>query len=71
MFVGDARLSPTSPFASNVHVLTDNGLAVVPTHQRTGVSRALLLETFGQAHRRGATKVALRVLGPNLGARAL
>ena len=54
-----------------MHVLTDNGLAVVPTHQRTGVSRALLLETVGQAHRRGATKVALRVLGPNLGARAL
>ena len=70
MFVGDARLSPTSRLASNAHVLTVNGLAVAPRHQRTGVSRALQLETVGQARRRGATKVSLRVLGLNLGARA-
>jgi len=71
VIVGYARLSPTTSLASNAHVLTVNGLAVAPTHQRTGVGRALLLETVGQARRRGATKVALRVLGPNLGARAL
>jgi len=71
VIVGYARLSPTTSLASNAHVLTVNGLAVAPTHQRTGVGRALLLETVGQARRRGATKVALRVLGQNLGARAL
>lgn len=70
MLIGYARLSPTSRLASNAHVLTVNGLAVAPRHQRTGVSRALLLETVGQARRRGATKVSLRVLGLNLGARA-
>ncbi len=71
MLVGYARLSPTCRLASNAHVLTVNGLAVAPTHQRTDIGRALLRETVEQARRRGATKVALRVLGHNLGARAL
>ena len=69
--VGYARLSQTAPMPSHRHVLSVNGLAVAPSHQRLGLGRALLGEAVSRARQRGACKVTLRVLGPNLGAQAL
>ncbi len=47
------------------------GLAVDPGHQRTGAGRALVHAVVQQARARGARKLSLRVLGPNVTARRL
>ena len=59
------------PLASHAHVLGINGLAVAPAAQGRGVGRALIEAAVTEAARRGATKVQLRVLGENPGARRL
>jgi ribosomal protein S18 acetylase RimI-like enzyme len=59
------------PLPSHQHVLGINGLAVDPSAQGRGVGRALVEAAVAEAARRGASKVALRVLGENPGARRL
>lgn len=59
------------PLDSHRHVLGINGLAVDPAAQGKGVGRALVDAAVAEAGRRGATKVALRVLSENPGARRL
>ncbi len=59
------------PLASHRHVLGINGLAVDPSAQGRGVGRALVEAAVAEAGRRGASKVSLRVLGENAGARRL
>lgn len=59
------------PLDSHRHVLGINGLAVAPAAQGKGVGRALVEAAVEEAGRRGATKVSLRVLGENPGARRL
>lgn len=46
-------------------MLTINGLAVSPEHQRQGIGLALVQAALEEARRRGARKVSLRVLAPN------
>jgi ribosomal protein S18 acetylase RimI-like enzyme len=53
------------------HVLELRGLAVHPDHQRSGAGRRLVEASVEQARDRGARKLALRVLGTNIGARKL
>lgn len=69
--VGYVRLHQPGPLPSHAHVLVVNGLAVAPEHQRSGAGRALLEAALAQARARGASKVTLRVLRPNLPARRL
>lgn len=59
------------PLDSHKHVLGINGLAVDPAAQGNGVGQALIEAAVEEAGRRGATKVSLRVLGENPGARRL
>jgi len=59
------------PTASHAHVLAIGGLAVAPAVQGHGVGRRLVAGAVSAAAARGATKVTLRVLGPNAGARRL
>lgn len=59
------------PVGSHRHVLSINGLAVDPAAQGRGVGRALVEAAVAEAGKRGATKVSLRVLGENPGARRL
>lgn len=69
--VGYATLSQPMPFASHGHVLQLNGLAVDPLHRRSGAGRRLIGAIVEEARGRGARKLSLRVLGPNIGARRL
>jgi ribosomal protein S18 acetylase RimI-like enzyme len=59
------------PLPAHEHVLGINGLAVAPAAQGRGVGRVLIEAAVAEAARRGASKVALRVLGANEGARRL
>ncbi len=59
------------PLPSHAHVLAVNGLAVAPGAQGRGVGRRLIEGVLGTARNRGLTKVTLRVLGHNAGARRL
>ena len=59
------------PLPSHQHVLGINGLAVDPSAQGRGIGRALVEAAVSEATRRGATKLTLRVLGENTGARRL
>lgn len=59
------------PLDSHRHVVGINGLAVDPAAQGHGVGRALVEAAVTEAGGRGATKVSLRVLGENPGARRL
>lgn len=59
------------PLPSHQHVLGINGLAVAPSAQGSGVGQALVEAAVAEAARRGASKVQLRVLGENPGARRL
>jgi ribosomal protein S18 acetylase RimI-like enzyme len=68
---GYLRLASSSRFASSDHVLTINGVAVDPAKQRRGVGRALIDAAVGEARRRGARKLTLRVFSPNTAARRL
>ena len=69
--VGYVRLHQSGPLPSHAHVLTVNGLAVAPELQGAGVGRALLQAALEDAGARGARKVSLRVLAPNVRARRL
>ena len=69
--LGYVRLDQTGPLPSHAHVLTINGLAVSPEHQRQGIGLALVQAALEEARRRGARKVSLRVLAPNARARRL
>jgi ribosomal protein S18 acetylase RimI-like enzyme len=67
----NAKLGQSVQLASHEHVLDLTGLAVAPAHHRRGVGRLLAEATVTEARRRGARKLALRVLAPNLAARRL
>jgi ribosomal protein S18 acetylase RimI-like enzyme len=68
---GYAKLGQSVQLASHEHVLDLTGLAVAPAYHRRGVGRLLVEATVTEARRRGARKLALRVLAPNLAARRL
>lgn len=69
--VGYVTLHQSIPLATHSHVLEINGLAVDPAHQGQGVGRRLVEEAKREARRRGARKLTLRVLRPNVSARQL
>jgi ribosomal protein S18 acetylase RimI-like enzyme len=69
--VGYLTLQQALPVPAHAHVLTVNGLAVHPSAAGKGVGRALVAEALRVAVARGARKVTLRVLGPNVAARRL
>ena len=69
--VGYAILGPATPLDSNAHVQMLHGLGVDPAVGRRGVGRALVRGAVEQARTRGATRLRLRVLGHNDGARRL
>ncbi|MEU8823707.1 GNAT family N-acetyltransferase [Streptomyces sp. NPDC048636] len=69
--VGYLRLVPAIPLASNAHVRQIQGLAVDERARGRGVARALLAAAYERARRAGATRITLRVLGPNTPARRL
>ncbi len=68
---GYAELGQSLPIPAHDHVLDLRGLAVDPARQRRGAGRGLVLATAQEARRRGARKLALRVLSVNVGARGL
>jgi ribosomal protein S18 acetylase RimI-like enzyme len=68
---GYARLARVTSLAATDHVRAIGGFAVDPARQRQGVGRALLAAAAREASARGATRLTLRVLGPNDGARRL
>ncbi|MEU6065725.1 GNAT family N-acetyltransferase [Streptomyces sp. NPDC047082] len=69
--VGYIRLGFPTPLAANAHVRQIQGLAVHDDARGRGVGRALLRAAVDEAHRRGARRVTLRVLGHNTPARGL
>lgn len=69
--VGYATLHNAIPLPAHAHVLEINGVAVHPAATGQGVGRALVEASVGEATRRGARKVSLRVLGSNAVARRL
>jgi ribosomal protein S18 acetylase RimI-like enzyme len=69
--VGYVTLEQSWPVAAHGHVLDVAGLGVHPAHQRRGIGRALVEAAAAEAARRGARKLSLRVLAPNLAARGL
>jgi ribosomal protein S18 acetylase RimI-like enzyme len=68
---GYVSLHQDIPIPSHEHVREINGLAVAPEAQGRGVGRELVEGAVTVAAKQGATKVTLRVLGPNAGARRL
>ena len=68
---GYISLGRATELRASDHVLQVTGLAVDPERQSRGVGRALLEGAAGEARRRGARRLTLRVLGPNLTARRL
>jgi ribosomal protein S18 acetylase RimI-like enzyme len=68
---GYVQLGRPTPLRSNRHVLAITGLAVDPARRRAGVGRLLVEAAAVEAVARGATRLTLRVLAPNAGARAL
>jgi len=68
---GYVTLHQAIPVPSHDHVLEVNGLAVDPELQGLGIGRHLVEEAKREAQRRGARKLSLRVLGPNVAARRL
>lgn len=68
---GFVLLDRPTPLESNAHVLLVAGLAVAPVAQGRGLGRRLVEAAAAEAERRGARKLALRVLGGNTGARRL
>lgn len=69
--VGYVQIHHPTALASNRHVLEINGLAVAPAHQGHGVGRRLVEGAMREAERRGARRLSLRVLSPNVLARRL
>jgi ribosomal protein S18 acetylase RimI-like enzyme len=68
---GYVRLGQSTALASHEHVLEVSGLAVHPDRQRGGIARRLIEALVREARDRGARKLNLRVLGPNIAARRL
>lgn len=69
--VGYIRLRPPTALACNAHVRQIQGLAVAEEARGHGVGRALVRAARDEARRQGARRIALRVLGHNVPARAL
>lgn len=68
---GYVQLHQDIPIESHAHVRQIGGLAVAPEAQGKGVGRHLVEAAVNAARQQGATKVTLRVLGHNTGARRL
>lgn len=68
---GYAKLGQPIALPSHRHVMELSGLAVAPAQQRLGVGRCLVEAAVEEARGRGARKLSLRVLGPNIRARGL
>lgn len=68
---GYVDLHQDIPIPSHAHVRQIGGLAVAPAAQGKGVGGQLLEAAVNVARQQGATKVTLRVLGHNTGARRL
>ena len=68
---GWVSVAQAIPLPSHSHVLEINGLGVDPSMQGSGVGRLLVAAAIAEARRRGASKLTLRVLGTNPGARRL
>ena len=68
---GYALIGNPTPLPASAHVQMIRGLAVAPDHQGRGVGRTLVDAAIEEATRRGAVKLALRVLDTNDGARRL
>ena len=66
---GYVRLHQPGPLPSHAHVLVLDGLAVDPERQGRGLGRRLISAALDEARGRGARKVSLRVLAPNVRAR--
>lgn len=69
--VGWVRPVVATRLASNAHVFEIRGVAVDPEHQGRGIGRRLVQAAEGEARRRGARKMSLRVLAMNIVARRL
>ena len=69
--VGYVVVDQALPVPSHLHVLEIGGLAVDPGAQGRGVGEVLVRAAVAEAVRRGARKLTLRVLAPNVGARRL
>jgi ribosomal protein S18 acetylase RimI-like enzyme len=68
---GYIKLGLATELEASAHVRAVHGFAVDPARQRQGIGRALLEGAAEEAKRRGATRLTLRVLGPNEDARRL
>jgi ribosomal protein S18 acetylase RimI-like enzyme len=68
---GYVKLGPVANLRSAAHVLEIKGLAVDPGSQRLGLGRALVSAAIDVSVERGARRLTLRVLGPNVRARSL
>jgi ribosomal protein S18 acetylase RimI-like enzyme len=68
---GYVKLGRVTELAASDHVLMITGIAVDPGRQGRGIGRALIDAAVGEARRRGARRLTLRVLGGNAGARHL
>jgi ribosomal protein S18 acetylase RimI-like enzyme len=68
---GYVKLSLATPLPASTHVRMISGLAVDPARYRQGVGRALLDAAAVAAREQGATRLTLRVLAHNEGARRL
>jgi len=68
---GYVAIRPPTELEASRHVQHVNGLAVDPALQGRGVGRALLEAAAAEAGRRGARRLTLRVLAPNVAARRL
>ena len=68
---GYVQLARATPLDASDHVRMISGLAVAARQRRRGVGRALVDAAAAEATARGASRLTLRVLGPNAGARDL
>jgi ribosomal protein S18 acetylase RimI-like enzyme len=68
---GYIAIRPPTELEASSHVQHVNGLAVDPALQGRGVGRTLLEAAATEAGRRGARRLTLRVLEPNVAARHL
>jgi ribosomal protein S18 acetylase RimI-like enzyme len=69
--VGYIRLGRATALESNRHVVAITGLAVDPARRRLGIGVALIRAASREATTRAARRLTLRVLAPNVAARAL
>lgn len=69
--VGFVALHQTLDAPAHAHVLTIDGLGVLPRAQGLGVGTLLVAAAVDRARERGARRVTLRVLGGNTPARVV